>query len=239
MRQDAEATLVGVIGDLAASRPTRIATDEALGHAAASLSIQTNVVWIPTPDLVEDPAEKLAPFRGLVVAPGSPYASMEGALRGIRHARERGVPLLGTCGGFQHVVLEFARNVLGLKSLQHAEYEPDASELLIEPLECSLVGKQGRVHLEPKSLAALVYGSTGVVEEYRCSYGLAAGYEGLLEGAGLSVSGRDLAGAARVVELAEHPFYLATLFVPQLSSAPRAPHALIRAFLAAAAGEAP
>jgi len=107
MGQVAETMLVGVIVDLDPSRPTRIATDEALRHAAASLSIRTKVVWIPTPDLVGDPAEKLAPFRGLVVAPGSPYASMEGTLRGIRHARERGVPLLGTCGGFQHVVVEF------------------------------------------------------------------------------------------------------------------------------------
>ncbi len=81
-------------------------------------------------------------FQGLLVAPGSPYESMEGALAAIRVARSRGVPLLGTCGGFQHVVLEFARHMLGVADADHAEYEPYASStLFITPLSCSLAGQ--------------------------------------------------------------------------------------------------
>ncbi|MFQ5667941.1 MAG: methyltransferase domain-containing protein [Candidatus Binatia bacterium] len=143
----ADSKLVGVIGDLSASRPTHVATNQAIGHAAAILAVRADITWIPTPELVDAPAETLARFDGIFVAPGSPYASMEGALRGIQYARQNRVPLLGTCGGFQHVALELGRNVLGRKHLQHAEYDPDAPELLIERLERSLSGKRARAKL--------------------------------------------------------------------------------------------
>jgi len=178
----------------------------------------------------------LESFAGFFVAPGSPYRSIDGALHAIRHAREHARPLLGTCGGFQHVALEFARNVLGLHGAAHAEYAPHAAELVIEPLACSLSGERAIVRLRTGSLAASAYAADASTEECRCSFGLAASYVPALERAGLTISGDGATREPRIVELAGHPFFLATLFVPQLSSSPERPHPLLRAFVAASAG---
>jgi CTP synthase (UTP-ammonia lyase) len=226
---------IGVIGDHAPSRETHVATDAALSHAAHALSLEAETRWLSTPALAARPATELTSFAGFCVAPGSPYRSLDGALRGIRYAREAGRPLLGTCGGFQHVILEFARNVLGRADARHAEYEPDAAEPVIAPLACSLAGARGAVRLRPGSRAASCYGAAVVREEYRCSFGLGAGWAAALARAGLVVSGEDERDEPRVVELAGHPFLLATLFVPQLSSHPQRPHPLFVAFMTAAA----
>ena len=89
--------MIGLIGDIAPSNPSRIATDAALAHAAAALSATVDCSWLPTPLIEKDGAELvLAPFDALWCAPGSPYDSMEGALEGIRFARERGKPFVAT-----------------------------------------------------------------------------------------------------------------------------------------------
>ncbi len=224
---------IGVIGDFDASRSTHILTDAALAHAGDALGAAVTAQWLPTPELVEMSAHLLESFAGFFVAPGSPYRNLDGALRAIQYARERRKPLLGTCGGFQHVILEFARNVGGLHAANHAEYEPDAAELVIQPLACSLSGQRAAVRLKPGSRAASFYGVEMVTEQYRCSFGLAPEYRSILERAGLVISGEDANREPRVVELASEPFYVATLFVPQLSSQPNRPHALVTAFIAA------
>jgi CTP synthase (UTP-ammonia lyase) len=86
-------------------------------------------------------------FDGLWCVPGSPYASMEGALNAIRQARESGLPFLGTCGGFQHALIEVARDLLGLADADHSESNPGGDVLLIDRLSCSLVGARGRLHV--------------------------------------------------------------------------------------------
>ena len=234
--KSAKSIRIGIIGDFDASRPTHVATEVGLSHAATALGVDIEPSWLPTHALLEMPLESLA---GFLVAPGSPYRSVDGALRAIRYARERARPLLGTCGGFQHVILEFARNVLGLQKAAHAEYEPHAAELVIEQLACSLSGQRAAVLLRPGSTAASYYGAEAVTEEYRCSFGLAASYIPALERAGLTISGEGATREPRIVELAGHPFYVATLFVPQLSSTPQQPHPLFRAFVAATAGTPP
>jgi CTP synthase (UTP-ammonia lyase) len=226
---------IGVIGDFDGARPTHAATNAALGHAAQALGIALETRWLPTAALDPLRPAELDPLAGFLVAPGSPVRSLTGALSAIGFAREQGRPLLGTCAGFQHVVLELARRVLGRAEAQHAEYAPGAADLAIEPLACSLAGEQAAVSLAPGSRAAASYGAESVREEYRCSYGLASSYEAPLARAGLRVSGRDARGEPRVVELDGAPFYVATLYVPQLASAPELPHPLFRAFLAACA----
>jgi CTP synthase (UTP-ammonia lyase) len=145
--------------------------------------------------------------------------------------------VLGTCAGFQYLVIEYARNVLGLGDADHAEWNPLASRLLVAPLACSLAGQRAEVELLPGSRAHASYGVGRVSEEYRCSFGLNPAYEPALERAGLRVTGRDREGAARVVELHDRPFYVGTLYVPQLSSSPERPHPLLLAFLQAAGPE--
>jgi len=166
--------------------------------------------------------------------PGSPYASIDGALRAIRFAREHGRPFLGTCGGFQHALIEYARNVLGLADADHAESSPEAEMPLIAPLSCALVGARGTIRFVPGSALAAIYGAPEAVEGYHCSYGLNPRYRSLLESSPLRISAVDEAGEVRGVELAGHPFFVATLFQPELSALAGTPHPLVRAFVAAA-----
>src|SRR5262249_31058175 len=142
-----------------------------------------------------------------------------------------GRPFLGTCGGFQHAVLEYARHVLGVGDAQHAEYGPSASPLFITPLSCSLVGQTMHVMIMPGSRAFQAYGRGEAQEQYYCQFGLNPVYAPALQGAGLLIVGSDADGEARIMELPAHRFFIATLFVPQITSSPAAPHPLIVAYL--------
>jgi len=108
---------VGVIGDFNLSSETHTATNFAFSHSARYLKVEVGVEWIPTPDLEKNADDQLEKFDALLCAPGSPYKSMRGALNGIRFARENDRPFLGTCGGFQYVVIEYARDVMGIHML--------------------------------------------------------------------------------------------------------------------------
>lgn len=226
--------LIGIIGDRNPNYRVHLATEAALSHIPDPIGFE----WVATDDIGGAVAARLSKFAGLIVAPGSPYRDMDGALAAIRHARESGVPLLGTCGGFQHLVLEFARNVLGVADAEHAETAPDAPRLAIAPLVCSLAGTVGRVRFAPGSRVAEIYGSDASDEPFFCSYGLNPEYREPLETAGARVTGTGEDGAARVVEVADHPFLIGTLFVPQAGSRPGAPHPLIVALAAAARARA-
>jgi len=225
---------IGIVGDFDPHFAPHLATDGSIRDSALSCALDVAAEWIPTDRIDAEGTSALHIYNGLWIAPGSPYRSMEGAVRAIQLARVEGLPLLGTCGGFQHVVLEFARHVLLVKDAQHAEYDPYASQLFITPLSCSLVGQRMTVVLDPTSQAARTYGRARVSEAYYCNFGLNPRYERDLEHGGLRITGRDLAGEARIVELSAHPFFVATLFVPQLSSSAGRPHPLVTAFLAAA-----
>ena len=107
--------------------------------------------WIATPDVAEC---DLGRFDAIWLVPGSPYDSADGAIAAARTARERQIPFLGTCGGFQHALLEFARNVCGLSGVENAEVTPAAAEHLIVALECSLKGHEEAVMIVPGTLAA-------------------------------------------------------------------------------------
>jgi CTP synthase (UTP-ammonia lyase) len=196
------------------------------------------VTWIPTPDLESSTDDTLDQYDGVWIAPGSPYRSMTGTLVAIRVARTTQLPLIGTCGGFQHVVIEYARNVLGVADADHAEYDPYASRLFITALECSLAGTTMAVRLVAGTRAASAYGALEAVESYYCNFGLNADYRSALEAGGLVVSGSDQGGEVRVVEVTSHPFFVATLFVPQIASSNCAPHPLVSAFVAACATRA-
>jgi CTP synthase (UTP-ammonia lyase) len=160
---------------------------------------------------------------------------MDGALLAIRFAREHGVPFLGTCGGFQHAVIEYARNVLGLKDAGHAESNPDATLPIMVPLTCSLVGEEGAITLAAESRVRAIYGRGQVVERYHCSFGLNPRYRSLFEQGQLQITGVDSAdGEVRVVELTDHPFYIATLYQPERSAFEQRAHPLITAYIQAA-----
>jgi CTP synthase (UTP-ammonia lyase) len=225
---------IGIIGDYNADFPPHRATDAAIQHAADHLGVTAAAEWLPTQLLADSPHVRLRQFDALWCAPGSPYRSMAGALQGIRFARVQQVPFIGTCGGFQHVVLEYARHVLGFADAAHAESDPDASTLFISMLECSLVGKTMHVHLEPSSRVFQMYRRAVAQEQYYCQFGLNPAYQATIHDGGLRVVGVDDDLEARIVELPDHPFFVATLFVPPLTSTPEQPHPLIIAYLQAA-----
>jgi CTP synthase (UTP-ammonia lyase) len=216
---------VGIIGDFNPQNSTHIATNDGIQHAAEFLGNSVETVWLPT-----DQPHNYGEFSALFCSPGSPYRSLEGALLGIRFAREYKIPFLGTCGGMQHLVLEYARNVLGFKEAAHAETDPYASCLFITPLSCSLAGKTMEVAIKPESTAARAYRATCSTESFYCNFGLNPQYQEQLQQAGLLISGTDQSGEARIAELPSHPFYVGTLFVPQVRSAPGNPHPLLLEF---------
>lgn len=191
--------------------------------------------WIATPEAEEC---DLSGFDAIWLAPGSPYASAEGAIAAARTAREQRIPFLGTCGGFQHALLEYARNVCGLRTVQNAEIAPEADDQLIVPLECSLVGHEEAVMIAPGTLAAKIVGPGRRTERYNCSYGLNPAYLDALLRGGLRFSGFDDAGHVRVFELPGHPFFVGTLFQPERHGDGTQPHAIITALAVAAAEHA-
>ena len=208
------------------------ATDAAIRHAAATLGAEIDPVWISAAEFDGTRGESLLKEAAAIwAAPGSPYRSLAGALRAIRFARESHLPLLGTCGGFQHLVIEYARNVLGFQDAEHAEYNPDASRLMISKLPCSLVDQILPISILPGSLAASHYGAARIEERYYCNFAINPRHASLFEQGDLRIVGRDDQGEIRIVELTGHPFFLGTLFVPQLQSTAEEPHPLVVEFL--------
>jgi CTP synthase (UTP-ammonia lyase) len=159
---------------------------------------------------------------------------MDGALRAIRRARERGKPFVGSCGGFQHALIEYARHVAGLSDADHAESNPGAAQPLITPLSCALVGASGRVHFTPGSRLRDIYGVDEAHEGYYCSYGLNPSLQARVLDGGLRVAARDDQGQVRAVELPAHRFFVATLYQPELSALAGRTHPLVVALLRAA-----
>ncbi|WP_405533008.1 hypothetical protein OG592_37495 [Streptomyces avidinii] len=194
--------------------------------------LDLDAYWIPT----EDASQGVDGFDAVWVLPGSPYRSEAGVLSAIRAAREGGIPFLGTCGGFQHALLEFARNVCGLDRAAHAENDPATAEAdaVVVPLACSLVGHEGTVRVTPGSRAARLLGADRTEARYHCSYGPNPHHLDLLRAHGLTFTGADDSGDIRIAELAGHPFFLATLFQPELDGDGTRAHPLIAGFAAAA-----
>ncbi|MFB4298206.1 hypothetical protein [Actinomadura sp. NTSP31] len=186
--------------------------------------------WIPT----DEAGGGLDGFDGVWLLPGSPYRSEAGALAAIRSAREGGIPLLGTCGGFQHMVLEYARDVCGIAGARHAEYGAAGDDAVIMPLACSLAGHEGEVNVAPGSSAERIMGTARSIERFNCTFGPNPAYIGTLEASGLRFTGHDDEGQVRIVELPGHPFYFATLFQPELAGDGSRPHPVVTAFVAAA-----
>jgi CTP synthase (UTP-ammonia lyase) len=139
---------------------------------------------------------------------------MAGALLAIQFARENGIPFLGTCGGFQHAVLEFTKNVLR-RPAEHAEENPAAENPVIQPLSCSLAGRTGRIIAEPGSGFERLLGASETREEFNCNYGFNASWETAYLGTALEFVARDELAQVRAVQVRTHPFFVGTLFQPE------------------------
>lgn len=227
---------VAIIGEYNPGFEPHAATNAAIAHSCAALSLQVDSAWISTAVIDESVFRR---HQALWVAPGSPYQDLDRTLWVIRHAREHDIPCLGTCGGFQHMALEYARNVLEFRDAQHAEYDPYASDLFVSQLACSLVGREMQLQFVPGSLVARCYGSDRAVERYYCNFGIHPDRVGEFGSGPLQIVGSDAEGEVRVVELPGHPFFVGTLYVPQARSSAALPHPLVSAFLRVVAGRSP
>jgi CTP synthase (UTP-ammonia lyase) len=203
------------------------ATELAVAHASDWLDADVQVEWIST-DAID--AAMFARCDGVWIAPGSPYRDLNKTLWAIRYAREHQIPCLGTCGGFQHMVLEYARNVLGFQAA-HAEYEPAGTALFVTRLQCSLSGREMTLQFSEDSQIAAIYGGTSAREQYYCGFGINPDRVDVLKSGPLRVVGSDAEGEVRVVELPGHPFFIGTLYVPQMRSHQGRPHPLVSAFV--------
>lgn len=231
MRGDRVSLKLAIIGEYDPAFEPHVHTDAAIVHAAAALHLDVHSEWISTATIR---IEQLSDFDALWCAPGSPYLDLSRTLDAIRFAREHDMPTLGTCGGYQHMVIEFARKVVGISDAQHAEYDPYAARVIVSRLPCSLVGRELEILLTPGSRTAAAYGTRAITERYYCNFGVNPDFVDQIANAGFAVVGTDADGECRVMELSHHRFFVGTLFVPQARSWPGCPHPLITAFLLAA-----
>lgn len=226
---------IGLIGERNPEARSHAAIPRALTLAAQKLDAPFAAEWLPTPPLEHETERQLAAYQALWFVPNTPYASMNGALAALKYARESRIPTLGTCGGCQHMLIEYARNVLGIREADHAEEHPDASVLLITPLSCSNTERITTCLLTPGSHVAAIYGTGEVTEQYgTCNYGPDAQFWPALEQGGLHITGTDSDGEARIIEIEQHPFFIGTLFQPERSAFQLIVHPLIQALLQAA-----
>ncbi len=221
---------IALIADFNPGSETHAATVRSIQHSADRLGLSCGATWVGTDDISSTVFRE---FHGFWIGTGSPYKNIRNVLALIEHARRNDYPTFGTCGGFQHIILEIARNELAFPDAAHAEYEPSAPQPFIVPLPCSLRGREMRIRLEAGSTAAQLYGDTEVVEKYYCSFGVSPDFVPAIRESSLRVVGSDSEGEMRVVEIPTHRFFLGTLFVPQVRSTPAEPHPLVDGFLRA------
>jgi CTP synthase (UTP-ammonia lyase) len=224
---------IALVGDHDPGVVAHRAIPVALALAADELDLDVSGAWVAT-ETIDPSTPDLRTYHGIWCVPASPYRRATGAVAAIRFARERGVPFLGTCGGFQHAVLECAESLWGIGHPAHAELEPHAQDPIIAPLACALLEEGGRVSVAEGSRLASAYGGTHAEEEYHCAYGLAARCRPYLDSGPLRATAWDDGGDVRAVELDVHPFFVATLFQPERAALRGEAPPIVRAFVKAA-----
>jgi CTP synthase len=234
--------LVGKYVDLVESYKS---LNEALIHGGIGNDCRVNVHHIDSEEIEQrGAAALLAPMDGILVAPGFGSRGIEGKIQAVRYAREQEVPFFGICLGLQMAVIEFARNVAGLKGANSTEMEPKASYPVVDlmPDQRSVTEKGATMRLgsypcvlAPGSRAATAYGAAEISERHRHRYEVNNDFREALTGNGMLISG--LSPDRRLVEMIElpqHPYFVGCQFHPEFKSRPQAPHPLFQAFVAAA-----
>jgi len=222
---------IALVGDCDPNVTAHQAIPKALALAGNGADVHPE--WLATEAALH---AELDLYDGFWCVPASPYRSMEGALRVIRFARENNRPYLGTCGGCQQAVLEFARNVLGIAGAGHRESDPATAEPVITNLACALIEASETLRVVAGTRLREIYGVDEIRETYHCSFGVNPEYVPRLVANGLRVGVIGPNDEARAFELPGHPFFFLTLYQPERSSLAGRKHPLIAAFVAAAHG---
>jgi CTP synthase len=239
---------IAVVGKYVYLRDAYLSVMEALRHGGFHHGADVRIHWIASDDLGGDATElALSQMDGVLIPGGFGVRGVEGKVDAARFARERGVPFLGICLGLQCVVIEIARSVCGLAGANSSEFDPATPhpviDLLPEQKDITDLGATMRLgaqpcYLEPGTKAAAAYDADVVEERHRHRYEVNPAYHEALRAGGLVISGSSQKGRlAEIVELPDHPFFVAGQFHPELRSRPTRPHPLFREFIGAAVAQ--
>ena len=218
---------------------------ESFVHAGAANECKVNVHTVQSERLdSSNLEEKIGNMDGILVAPGFGERGLEGKILAIKYAREHNVPFFGICLGMQMCVVEFARDVLGIKDAISAEVNPNAANPVIDLMEeqKSTTIKGGTMRLgaydcklDKNSLAYRIYGSEMISERHRHRYEFNNAYLERMEAAGLKATGKNPdTGLVEIVEIPTHPFFIGVQFHPELKSTPEKPQPIFVNFVKAA-----
>ncbi|HAG07802.1 MAG TPA: CTP synthase, partial [Peptococcaceae bacterium] len=239
------ATTIALVGKYVELRDAYFSIVEALQHAGIAHNAAVHIMWVNAEDLEkDDAAARLNGADGILVPGGFGDRGIEGKIAAIRHAREQGIPYLGICLGMQLAVVEFARHVLGWPQANSSEFNPATPYPVIDllPGQRQITNLGGTMRLgaypcvlRPGSRAHAAYGCERVAERHRHRYEFNNDYRGRFAAAGVLFSGLSPDGTlVEIVELPEHPWFVATQFHPEFKSRPNRPHPLFRDFIGAA-----
>jgi CTP synthase len=241
----AKSVEIAIVGKYVALHDAYLSIVEALGHAGIDADSEVRIRWVNAEELTPDNvADELRGVHGILVPGGFGDRGIEGKIIAIRYAREQGVPFFGICLGMQVAVIEYARNVLGLEGANSSEIDPSTVhpviDLLPEQKDIEDLGGTMRLGLYPckladGSLGMREYNDELVYERHRHRYEFNNEYRDRIEAAGLRISGTSPDGRlVEMVELPDHPWFLAVQFHPEFTSRPNRPQPLFRGFVRAA-----
>jgi len=236
---------IAMVGKYVQLRDAYLSVVEALKHGGFANQVRVRIQWVDAEQLSEETAPSLLNgVDGIVVPGGFGYRGIEGKIVAIKYARENGIPFLGLCLGLQCAVIEFARNVCGLKGANSTEFDEETRHPVIALMDEQrrVVQKGGTMRLgaypcflKPGTKIAEIYGTQLVYERHRHRYEVNPRYHETLEKHGLTLCGISPDGKlVEAIELTDHPFFVATQFHPEFKSRPNRPHPLFAAFIAAA-----
>lgn len=225
---------IAIIGDYNQNEESHRLIMESIKEAAEEIQGELQAQWIIS-DALDVSEEHLKLFDGFWFSPGSPYKDAKNVLSAIQYARENGVPALGTCAGFQHMVIEFARNVLGLYGADSEENDAECADAVIAKLSCTLMNKKEQLEIsDSNSILARTVGGNKLIGEYRCNYGFHEAYRSAFQNSDMIAAiVESKNGSFRGFELKEHPFYIGTLFIPQLDFGGDSSYQIIKSFVKA------
>ena len=225
---------IAIIGDYNQNEECHRLIMESIKDVTEELHSEIEARWIGS-DALDLSEEYLKSFDGFWFAPGTPYKNAKNVFSAIQYARENNVPAIGTCGGFQHMVIEFARNVLGLSEANSEENDAECADAVIAKLSCSLVYKKEQLEIsDSDSILARAVGSNEFIGEYRCNYGFNETYRKAFHNSdaiAAVVESKD--GNFRGFELKKHPFFVGTFFIPQLDFKGNYSYRIIKSFVKA------
>lgn len=236
---------IGLIGKYVELQDAYKSILESFVHAGAMNEVKVQIINVHSEFITEENvAEKLADLDGLLVAPGFGSRGIEGKITAIKYARENGLPFFGICLGMQMAVVEFARNVLGLKDANSTEMAPETSHPVIDLMEAqkSITAKGGTMRLgaypceiKEGSLAYTIYGTKFISERHRHRWEFNNKYMKQYEDAGMIPSGKNPeSGLVEIMEIPSHPYFIGVQYHPELKSTVERPAPLFVHFVKAA-----